>query len=172
MGTVVIVSGCPGAGKTTLARGLARASPRGLHLESDLFYGFPAHFVDPTRPESHAQNRAVLRAVGRAAGAFADEGYDVFVDGVVGPWFLPWVRGAVGSRHHQSYVLLDVALPLALERVRAREGPGESARVEHMHRAFGRGHGYARHRVETAEQDAQAVLRRVTAGLADGLYRL
>jgi len=67
MPAIIIVSGCPGSGKTTLARSLARSHPRGLHLRSDVFYGFPVALVDPTRPESHEQNAVIIRAVARSA---------------------------------------------------------------------------------------------------------
>ncbi|PCL54108.1 AAA family ATPase, partial [Bordetella pertussis] len=47
---IVIVSGPPGSGKTTACGLLAQADPQGLHLPSDLFYGFPAHPIPPYRP--------------------------------------------------------------------------------------------------------------------------
>lgn len=172
MGAVTIISGHPGTGKTTLCRALARSASRGVHLDSDCFYAFPGRFLDPALPGSHDQNRAILRAVGRAAGAFADEGYEVFVDGVVGPWFLPLVRGAIGSRHRIAYVLLEVELATALARVRDRDGPGESPRVAAMHRAFGRDHAYGRHAVATDGLDARTLLRRVERGLEAGTFLL
>ncbi|MFQ6689858.1 hypothetical protein OMF49_13505, partial [Bordetella pertussis] len=64
---IVIVSGPPGSGKTTACGLLAQADPQGLHLPSDLFYGFPAHPIPPYRPQADAQNAAVIRAVCRSA---------------------------------------------------------------------------------------------------------
>ena len=71
MASITIVSGCPGSGKTTLAKGLAGLASEGLHLPSDLFYDFPAAPIDPTLAESHHQNLVVMRALARSARAFA-----------------------------------------------------------------------------------------------------
>lgn len=65
MASIVIVSGCPGSGKTTLSHALARSQPSGVHIVSDVFYGFPAAPVDPTRKESHHQNTVIMRALRR-----------------------------------------------------------------------------------------------------------
>lgn len=136
MPRVTVVTGAPGAGKTTFSKRLAREDPRGIHLVSDVFYGFPAHPVDPTKPESHEQNTAIIAALGRAAGAFAERGWPVVLDGIFGPWFLPELRGELPAGLVVEYVVLRAPLDVSLDRVRQRQGPGESARVEHMHRAF------------------------------------
>jgi predicted kinase len=137
MASLLIVSGAPGTGKTTLAAALAAAAPRGLHLRSDVFYGFPAHPIDPATPGAHAQNRCVIRAVGRAAGAFAEGGYDVFLDGIFGPWFLAELIGALGpSSAPPDYVVLRADPDEAVARVARRDGPGAEGRVRHMHRAL------------------------------------
>jgi cytidylate kinase len=74
MGSVVIVSGPPASGKTTLCRALAAGCPNGVHLASDHFYDFIAHRVNPTSEESHHQNTIVIRAVASAALAYAKGG--------------------------------------------------------------------------------------------------
>jgi predicted kinase len=136
MAPIVIVSGCPGSGKTTLARALSDADGRGVHIVSDLFYAFPSAPIDPTRPDSHAQNGVIMSALARAAGAFAEGGYRVFLDGVIGPWFLPVLREELRSPSALAYLVLRVSEAEALRRVRARDGAGASARVRHMHAAF------------------------------------
>ena len=83
---IVIVSGAMGTGKSTLARRLAKASPRGLHLDSDLFYGFPADPIDPATPESHAQNVTMMRALarGHSVGLMNDQKFN---QGIAVPFF-------------------------------------------------------------------------------------
>jgi len=86
---VVIVSGPPGSGKTTVAAALASESERGVHLESDWFYWcIRAGFIGSHLPEANSQNEAVMAIAADAAAGFALAGYAVFWDGVVGPWFL------------------------------------------------------------------------------------
>ena len=169
---LTIVSGCPGAGKTTLAAGLAAAASRGAHIVSDTFYTFPARLIDPADPASHEQNTTILKAVGRAAAAFLDDGYQVVLDGVVGPWFLPVLAREIGIQHGLEYVVLSVSLDLALRRVRERDGPGASTRVEHMHAAFSELGNYAHHELDTSRLSAPQVLEEFVVRSARGDFEL
>ena len=62
-----------------------------MHITGDLLFGFIPRLIEPTDPDSHAQNVSVVLAMTRAATAFVAGGYDVYLDAVVGPWFLPVV---------------------------------------------------------------------------------
>lgn len=173
MTAITVVSGSPGAGKTTLARGLATLSERGLHLESDPFYGFPAHPIDPTTPASHAQNSAILTAVVRAATGFAEADYDVYVDGVVGPWWLPLLGAELVTRGIAlHYLVLRVELEEALRRAAARAQSTDEAAVRHMHRAFEDLGAFAGHAVNTSGVAVETLLERVAASLAQGDFRV
>lgn len=172
MSPIVIVSGCPGSGKTTLSDALARSRSQGLHLLSDLFYGFPAEPIDPTRPESRHQNTVIMRALARSARAFAEGGYDVFLDGVVGPWFLPTLRDELTGGPSVSYLVLRASEADALLRVRAREGPGASSRVRHMVAAFAELGALHPHALDTTGRTPEEVLLLAQQGLAEGRYRL
>jgi len=172
MGCVTIVSGSPGSGKSTLCARLAAALDNGLHFETDLFYGFPAHPIDPTRPEAHAQNTTLLRAIGGAAAAFAEGGYAVYLDGIVGPWFLPTLLAALPDSLEVEYVILEVPLPLALARVRQRVGSGESARVAQMHRAFRELGEHAARVLDASAGGPEALEARFHERRASGCFRV
>ncbi|MCB9724397.1 MAG: AAA family ATPase [Spirochaetaceae bacterium] len=139
---------------------------------SDLFYSFPAHPVDPTRPESHGQNEAIVAALGATSAAFLRHHYDVFVDGIVGPWFLPRLLEEIPSRMEVAYVLLTVSEDVALARVRNREGTGRSARVCATRSAFDAAPDYATHEVDTTKASPEDVFHRVAEGLASGRFLL
>jgi cytidylate kinase len=149
MASIMIISGCPGTGKTTLSRALAQAIPAGLHLVTDTFYHFPAHPLDPTTVAAHAQNTTIMRAIGRAAAAFVEGGYEVFLDGVVGPWFLPTLLREWDAVPRVEYVLLRATLAEELARVLQRDGPATQVRVSTMHDAFAALAGYTQHIIET-----------------------
>lgn len=114
-----------------------------------------------------------MTALGRAAGAFVEGGYDVFPDGVIGPWFLPQLfAGLRASAATPEYVGLRASLEACLARVCGRDGPGASARVRHMHRAFAELGDLERHALDTSTASADEVRARVEERRAGGWLRL
>lgn len=71
-GRVIVVTGPPGAGKSTVAPALAGGFPRAVHLHADDFWrAIVAGAIPPHLPESDAQNHAVLDVVAGAAYGYA-----------------------------------------------------------------------------------------------------
>ena len=177
-GRITIVTGSPGAGKTTLARALAKAGPRGVHVPADLFFAFPAHPIAPTLPEAHEQNGTIIAAVTRTAAAFASGGYEVYLDGIIGPWFLPRVADELRPTGLAvDYVILRLGLMEAIQRATTRSGPGVEAIVRHMHPPFEQLGRYEAHVIDTTglaevEVVGQFVLRQTVAAFALDLTRI
>lgn len=172
MASVVIVSGCPGSGKTTLCRSLAAADKDGLHLVSDTFYEFISHRVDPTKPESQHQNAVIMQALARSARTFADGGYTVYLDGVVGPWFLHIFRPSLESDTPTSYIVLQTTAAEAQARVRSRQGEGLRPIVFQMQRSLADLGPLGHHAIETTGRSESEILAGVSKALSSGTLEL
>src|ERR1700744_669383 len=87
---VLLISGPPGAGKTTVARALVKAATRPVvHIEGDAFNAFLPLDVKP--PMMRRQRLSAMQAMMAAALPFSRAGQDTIVDFSIGPWFLPGV---------------------------------------------------------------------------------
>ena len=120
---VLIVTGPPGAGKTTAARLIAGARERSVHVESDRFFDFIASgFVEPWRPESRGQNEVVMRVVAEAAARYAEAGYFTVIDGIVIPRFFmaPLSTRLAEKGHAVAYAVLRPSLQSCSARASAR----------------------------------------------------
>lgn len=169
MPSLVILSGSPGTGKTTVSRCLAEASPQGLHIPSDIFYTFPAHPIPPHLPEAHKQNAAMITAMTQMAATFATRGSDVVLEGILGPWFMPAVVAELSKiTVTVHYVLLRAPLEIVLDRVAGRPGYTAAPIVRKMHAEFATLGPYEHHSVDTdglsPEQVAREIVRRQRIG--------
>jgi cytidylate kinase len=98
MSHVVIISGPPGSGKSSVAESLCERYDRTVHFETDRLYdSIRMGFVKPWLPGSGGQNRMVTRAAARAVTAYVRELYAVFIDAVCGPDLLEIYREELRS---------------------------------------------------------------------------
>lgn len=95
-GRIIIITGTPGTGKTTVSAIAAKESSmeKSVHMHTDDFYhSLSKGAIPPHLPESNEQNLIVMEAFLEAAKRYVRGGYDVVVDGIIGPWFLePWLN--------------------------------------------------------------------------------
>lgn len=140
MSQIVIISGPPGSGKSSVAESLCERYDRTVHLETDALYGaIRMGYTRPWQEGSDRQNRMVSRAAARAATAFAQDLYAVFIDGVIGAHLLPiYVEELAAANVPVHFAVLLPALEETVRRGISRE---ETLRVpepqlREMHRQF------------------------------------
>ena len=137
-GSLILVTGPPGAGKSTVATLLADRFDPSVLVAGDAFFGFlHSGRVEPWLPESDHQNEVVTEAAAGATGRFVAAGYTAVYDGIVGPWFLPTFAAATGLETLQ-YVVLMPSVEACVERVATRVGHGftDEAATRKMHHEF------------------------------------
>lgn len=181
-GQIVVLTGPPGAGKSSVGGILAEKFPLSAHLVADTFWGFlrsgriPPHF-----PQAHRQNGVVTDVVAEAACGYARGGYSVVYDGVLGPWFLTTLvekcarqddrRGTVALH----YVVLRPDEETTVRRARARTGehaltdPGP---VRSLHRQFLDLGPLEPHVVDSSALTAEETATLVYDGIGRGAYLL
>lgn len=135
---LIVVSGPPGAGKSTVAQSLVSSFEPSALIAGDVFFGFlDRGYIDPWTSAAHRQNELVMEAAAAATGRLVAGGYTVVYDGVVGPWFLDSFLAATGV-DALNYVLLLPAQSVVLERVGSRSGHGftDLDAARHMYEQF------------------------------------
>jgi len=142
-GSVIILTGPPGAGKSTVADVLARQSETpAVHLHTDDFYDryIKSGYVLPWLPESQKQNEVVTGVIAGAACGYAEGGYRTIIDGIVGPWFLAPYRAAAAAKNVPLHyvVLRPSSAEITFARVQARGTHGLKAEgpVRDLYRQF------------------------------------
>ena len=170
MASLLLVTGPPGAGKSTVAEVLAQRFYPSVLVSGDAFFSFLRRgAVAPWLTAAREQNHVVTCSAAVATGRYVDGGYTAIYDGIVGPWYLDAFAGATGLPGLHYVVLLPSA-DRCLARVAGRLGHGftDADATRHMHQEFSRADVDPRHVLVDPPDEVGVVADRILAAMSTG----
>jgi hypothetical protein len=178
---LLLLTGSPGGGKTTVAPLVADRHEPSACLDVDWFFAkLRRGSIEPWKKEAHRQNRIVLTAAAEALAAFAEGGYFTVGEGILYPFMLDLF--AVACEPHNiplSYAVLRTPIGTVQQRVQdRRDEPQHSGAladagvVVDLWTQF-ESHGVEeRHRVDSGDRAPEEVAAEIDRRLEAGDFRL
>jgi chloramphenicol 3-O-phosphotransferase len=134
---VLLITGMPGAGKSTVARALALRFDRAAHIDIDMvFHHFTVNGkADPADQDAEAAAQGMLAVRNAAAMArnYADAGFACVLDGAIAERAQVMACAREVSPHRLYLVVLAPPLRVSEERDAVRSGKNVAAHFRHLH---------------------------------------
>jgi hypothetical protein len=123
-----------------------------------------------------AQNVTIMEALAASAAIYARDGYDVAVDGIVGPWFFdPWKAAAAAYGLDLRYVVLIPSEAETVARATARQNAGamtDAEVVRTMWQAFQQFPPPPENVLDSSDQSPAETVAIIREGLGAGRFKL
>ena len=178
---LLLLTGSPGTGKTTVAPLVAERHTPSVCLNLDWFFAkLGRGAIDPWRKEAHAQNRAVLHAAAEACTTFAADGYACVAEGILYPNMVDLFEAA-GAGHGVPlhYAVLRAPIEVVQQRVADRKiepehfgALADAAVVDDLWRQFERQGVEQRHQVDAGRRGPAQVADEIDRRFGAGEFRL
>ena len=180
-GPVLLLTGSPGCGKTTVAPLVADRHEPSACLDLDWFFAkLRRGVIEPWKKAAHTQNRVVLRAAAEAVATFAEGGYFTVAEGILYPFMLDLFTDACAPHGLElNYAVLRAPIGVVQQRVQDRTVEPEHAGaladatvVDDLWAQF-ESHGVeGRHRVASGTRLPAEIAEEIDRRLQAGEFRL
>jgi hypothetical protein len=178
---LLLLTGSPGGGKTTVAPLVADRHEPSACLDLDWFFAKVRRgAVEPWKGEAHDQNRTVLGAAAAAVAQFARGGYFTVAEGILYPFMLDLFETACAPfAISLNYAVLRAPVDVVQQRVQGRRAEplhvgalADASVVDDLWAQF-ESHGVEeRHRVDSGRHSAADVAAEIDRRLEAGDFRL
>jgi shikimate kinase len=178
---VLLLTGSPGCGKTTVAPLVADCREPSACLDLDWFFAKVRRGrIDPWRHEAHTQNRVILRAAADAVAVFAEGGYFTVAEGILYPFMLDLFAEASAPHGIElNYAVLRAPVGVVQQRVQDRRSEpqhagalADAAVVDDLWNQFERHGVEERHRVDSGQRSPDVIAEEIGRRLEAGEFRL
>ncbi len=134
-GRLILISGAMGSGKTTIASLLSTSSifNKLVLINWDTFFNIiKKGYISPSLKESNKQNEIVITSYIKVASEYLKDGYDVIIEGIIGPWFL-YLFDKISKKYKTYYFILRLDLKENERRIILRDNKNKEENLKAFH---------------------------------------